>query len=268
MNPFQIHFSLQALEKIEPFGANSGSHLSWFGLTDGVLWIEIGDRSIYTYSKQAQQYFDSKTAYNEYYISRFLEDFFAIFPMVAQSIPYELYKEIENFKRDTEDWLTHHESLPEQEFCRFYDEEYLPLTQWYWNRGFDSGHLVAGPWIGCFRHQDKVKILWEGDWIEQAGISVWEYPNATVELNYRDFVEGVELFFCQFFEAMTQQVTQAIEKEWLEISLDKAYLQQEHLQRKEMFGKQVAQLKTEQPTQDWCKIVEFYQKLQREKESS
>ena len=41
MSGFKINFKLQTPEKIKPFGKKPNYSLRWFGLTDGLLWIEV-----------------------------------------------------------------------------------------------------------------------------------------------------------------------------------------------------------------------------------
>lgn len=50
MNKLKINFRLQELDKIMPFGTAPDLTFHWFGLTDGYLWIDVGNRTIYEYS--------------------------------------------------------------------------------------------------------------------------------------------------------------------------------------------------------------------------
>ncbi len=54
MSGFKINFKLQAPEKIKPFGKKPNYSLRWFGLTDGLLWIEVGAQTLYEYGEHAQ----------------------------------------------------------------------------------------------------------------------------------------------------------------------------------------------------------------------
>ena len=95
-----INFKLKEIHKIEPFGQEPELSLSWFGLTDGDLWLNFGDETIYEYSKEALKYFgDKPTPYNDYYIARFIEDFTEIFSQISESIPLELYNLTSNLKK-------------------------------------------------------------------------------------------------------------------------------------------------------------------------
>ena len=40
---------------------------------------------------------------------------------------------------------------------------FCELNEWRDARSFDSAHLVGGPRIGCFRLNDKIKIVWTSD---------------------------------------------------------------------------------------------------------
>ncbi len=53
MNGLKINFRLQELEKVMPFGKEPHLSLHWFGLTDGLLWIDVGTQTIYEYSEAA-----------------------------------------------------------------------------------------------------------------------------------------------------------------------------------------------------------------------
>ena len=46
-NTLKINFQLQELDKVMPWGTN----MHWFGLTDGLLWINVGEQTIYEYNE-------------------------------------------------------------------------------------------------------------------------------------------------------------------------------------------------------------------------
>ncbi len=56
------------------WGEEPHRHIHWFGLTDGLLWIDVGGQTIYEYSDAALNYFGTDIRYNDYQIVRFLED--------------------------------------------------------------------------------------------------------------------------------------------------------------------------------------------------
>jgi hypothetical protein len=75
-----INFKLKELDKMAPWGQEPELSLHWFGLTDGDLWLIFGNQTIYEYSKEAMDFWGSKpTPYNDYQLSRFIEDFTRLF---------------------------------------------------------------------------------------------------------------------------------------------------------------------------------------------
>lgn len=241
MNKFKINFELKAnLEEIAPFGEKGSYSLSWFGLTDGLLWITAGDKTVYEYSDATLKEWGGDVRYNDYYLSRFLEDFSDIFGKISQPISRELYAGVEDFEELSQNRL---EDIPDDdpEFDRLYDE-YLEERMWFSNRTFDSGHLKGGPLIGCFRCEDKLKLYWNGDAPLENGESIWTAPRGSFEMPYSGFVTEVKRFFAEFYEKMDKQVKRALKKDWGEIRVDKEYLVRENAERKIGFDQKLSLL--------------------------
>lgn len=259
---FKINFRLQDLDKICPWGSEENPRLHWFGLTDGQLWINARNQTIYEYSEAARQYFACpQLAYNDYQISRFLEDFSDTFRYIGESIPESLYDEIGEFEAKTDVWKESHIEDEDEAFELFYDNEYEPLTRWFYDRTFDSGHLVGGPQIGCFRFGDKIKLLWESSYQLDNGESIWTAPMGIVEMTYAEFVSSVMEFYESFFAAMDKQVENAVAKDWGNVSLDKERLVEENEERRSEFFDNVKFLNHPQGNTSWDRIIELYGRM-------
>lgn len=263
MSGFGINFKLREIGDIVPFGEDR-DYLSWFVLTDSDLWITVGDQTIYEYSDAACKFWNCDIRYNDYQLSRFLEDFSEIFGAVSESIPKEYYDIISEFPTLFDKWKEFHIDEDDDIFDEFYDEEYYPLTEWFFDRAFDSGHLVGGPYIGCFRCGDMLKIWWFSDYTLESGESIWTAPGGVFELPYSDFVSEVRRFFGEFFKKMDEQVQKALEKNWGRVKLDKERLVEEHGQRREGFYQKIALLDNDRKTTDWNKISALYEKMRKE----
>lgn len=264
MNNFKINFNLQELDKVMPFGEEANYSISWFGLTDGLLWIEVGTHTIYEYNQVAQDYFGNGPQYNDYYISRFLEDFSETFRYVGESIPEILYQNLETFDNKMSEWQELNEDKDDDLYDEFYFNEYCALGDWYWNRSFDSMHLIGGPYISCCRCGDKLKIIWESSYELDDGNSIWTSPKGCVEVTYEEFINAVGEFFKAFFVEMDKQVNNAIEKDWKSIILDKERLALENKKRKEGFLQQVSLLRNTREKSGWDEITELYLKMDTE----
>lgn len=267
---FKINFQLQDIDKIIPFGAKQ-DYLSWFGLTDSLLWIEVGDQTIYEYTKEAQNYFGRSTPpYDDYQLSRFLEDFFETFQSVCESIPESFYRALDHagkYQEMAEKWLDVRvgaDDVTDEEYWDFVESEYDGLMRWYLNRTLDSGHLVGGPLIGCFRCGDLLRIQWDGDYRLESGNSIWTAPKGSYEMPYELFVSEVRRFLDSFFKAMDMQVERATAKAWGDVKLDKALLWEEHERRRREFYLQLSYLETAPENEDWERIKGLVVKMKQE----
>ncbi|MFD2907114.1 DUF5984 family protein [Flavobacterium ardleyense] len=263
-----INFKLRELDKIVPWGEGKELSLHWFALTDGDLWLTFGCNTIYEYSQEALLEFEGKESqYNDYYIVRFLEDFSHLFEKISESIPERFYNRTENiklFKDNAQKWLDIYET-DEDEYSDFYFDEYDKLISWTTERSFDSGHLIGGPYLYFFRHNGKIRIVWETECILENGVSVWTANDGSLEMNYTDFVSEVKSFGEAFFIAMDKQIDLAIEKNWTEVKLDKIRLLEEHKERKLEFEKKLSFLdQNMEDGQNWEATEDLYKRMQRE----
>ena len=262
--PFKINFALRDINDIVPFGENR-DHLSWFALTDSDLWITAGEHTIYEYSDAARKFWDCDVRYNDYQLSRFLEDFSRIFGSIAESVPEEFYDIVEEFPSLADKWQELHMDDDDDAFDKWYfEDEYIPLTEWFSCREFDSGHLIGGPNIGFFRFGGKIKIWWYSDHKLKNGESIWTSPRGILELPYVDFVSEVERFFNEFFEKMDMQVERSLKKDWGKVALDKKRLAEENKERREGFKQKISLLKKAPKITDWEKKISLYKKMCKE----
>lgn len=267
MSGFKINFKLQAPEKIKPFGKKPNYSLRWFGLTDGLLWIEVGAQTLYEYGEHAQKRFRLKQKYNDYYLARFAEDFSATFEHVSESVPQELYDSVELFDADVRRWSDRYaeqaddadntDALSYDGFCE--------LNEWRYARSFDSAHLVGGPRIGCFRLNDKIKIVWTSDAPLKRGISLWSSPVGCYEIEYAAFVAAADEFYAAFTAAMDRQIEIAVAVKPKKVKLDGAQIAREHATRRAEFSNALAYLRDGgKPATDWGKVNALYAALKHD----
>ncbi|MCL9806894.1 DUF5984 family protein [Flavobacterium amniphilum] len=263
-----IHFQLKKFDEITPVGQEPNLLLSWFWMTEGDLWLTFGEQTIYEYTKEAIQYFgDKATPYNDYYIVRFLVDFTALFEKISQSLPDYLYRLTENialFKEDVQQWYDLHDT-EENGISDFHFDQYDKLTTWRLERTFDSAHLVGGPHLSFFRHNEKIRIVWDIEHTLENGISLWTAKDGSIEMNYADFANGVKAFGEQFFKSMDKQIELALAKNWGDIQVDKILLAEEHEDRKSEFEQSLSFLSYETTSEtDWPAIEELHKRMKND----
>lgn len=262
---FRINYLLKKPSEITPWG-EAHPTLHWFGLTDGLLWIEIGDSVIYEYAKAHADEKGNLIKYNDYQLSRFLEDFSDILSHVYESIPRTLYDTVESFEKDTEAWKDLYSDKDDEAFDEFYFGEYETLTSWFYDRCLDSGHLIEGPHIGCFRCGDNIKILW-GSVIPGSDklSSIWKYPSGCVEISYSEFVAEVQRFFSSFHKDMDKQVEDVVSNGISGVEVDTDGLIRENRSRKDVFSQKVDSLRNvDGCVTDWKAIMALFDKMRAE----
>lgn len=266
MGRFKINFELKELEQVALWGKKPNQSIHWFGLTDGLLWIDVGEQTIYEYTKEAQSYFEEPNLkYVDYQISRFLEDFSFLFQYIGESIPKELYDNVEDFDNKIERWWDVHEKNPDELFDYFVDTDYVGLIEWLnFKHTMDSGHLTGCQYMSFFRCKDKIKIIWVSNYEMESGNSIWTSPNGMIEISYSEFVEEVQAFFQRFYIAMDKQVEDAVNKNWECVSLDKERLIIENKERKEGFNQAISFLTKPQTHTDWDNVMCLYEKMNSE----
>ena len=229
------------------------------------MWINVDDSVIYEYSEVHADYDGSPVKYNDYQLSRFLEDFSAIFPYVAESMPEHLYDSVDTLERDLNRWESMYLEKSDKEFSRFEDELFKPLTDLFYNRSVNSSHLICGPLISCFRCGDKLKLIWDSDHLDNSNTSIWKYPRGKIEIEYSDFVAEVSRFFDAFFRDMDNQVSNVKKDGIPGVYIDTDALVRENKQRKDYFGHQVDMLTSESLIYtDWDKVKVSFHKMKSE----
>ena len=270
-----IHFTLDNIDDIHPWGSNWGSDadlsLHWFGLTSGTLYLTFGKSRIYEYTDAAVADFgEGYSKYVDYQISRFVEDFSELFRAISESIPkrfYGLTETLPAFLSDADKWLDIHCSDEDgDEDEDFYDNHYDPLTSWVHNRALVAQHLTAGPNVYFFRCGQKLRIVWEVRGKTETGADMWTARDGHTEINYSDFVEAVKDFGNRFFKSMENQVRQAVAKDWGKVKLDKQQLSEEQQERRKQFFGSIAHLEAAANEgaageTNWQKTSDAYQKM-------
>lgn len=263
---FKINHILKKPENILPSGVEHKT-LNWFELTDGQLWIEAGDGVIYEYAEPLSFYneFNELTRYNDYQLSRFLEDFFDTFPYVVESLPDFLYNDIETLEERMDKLLSLYEDKSDEEYDEFCSDVYDVLWDPVFMRSIDSAHLTGGPNIRCFRHEDKLKLLWISECNEYDGARIWKYQKGASEMDYSVFVSEVMRFYNAFSEDMDRQVENVKNNgiPGVEVDIEKLCIENE--QRKAGFQQKIDSLNSvPQNITDWKRIKTAYDRMTEE----
>ncbi|WDF76473.1 DUF5984 family protein [Mucilaginibacter sp. KACC 22773] len=267
-----INFKIKPPEETSGAIGENDRFTSWFFLTDGDLWLTFGDQTIYEYTSEAMEYFEDKsTPYSDYQVSRFVEDFSDIFKNIRETVPenfYELAENVTQFYKDLKHWKSLNEDGDEAHYDAFMDNVDI-LYSWVRERALLGIHLLGGPTLYFFRHDDKVKIVWETDFVLENGAKLWTAKNGSCEMEYDDFRKRIIEFARNYFLAMDNQIKLAIARDWGDIILDKKRLVEEQEERKFDFYSEFSKLwhEPEEKT-NWEEIEEIYKLMRDELDGS
>ena len=142
---------------------------------------------------------------------------------------------------------------------------FCELNEWRDARSFDSAHLVGGPRIGCFRLNDKIKIVWTSDAPLKRDISLWSSPVGCYEIEYAAFVAAADEFYAAFTAAMDRQIEIAVAVKPKKVKLDGAQIARENATRRAEFSNALAYLRDGgKPATDWGKVNALYAALKHD----
>jgi hypothetical protein len=241
-----FHFRLTSVDEIEPWTRPSEDNkqfLSWFSLTLGEYWLEVGEVELLRYSPEvieswARNYPASRaTPHVDYQVCRLWEDVLDILPSVLDPLPddfahyllpggmWSTWAEWQEWDAKAQQWM---DASDDADAWKLYHQ----AIGWRGNRQLDLGYLRAGPGIWLWRGGDTIHIQWDNTNILLDGLVAWDAVAGRVSLPVAEFLSEVWSFSARFLAAMDKRV-QEIKAGWArpEVSIDAAQLAQEQQER-------------------------------------
>ncbi|MCF0050816.1 DUF5984 family protein [Dyadobacter sp. LJ53] len=255
-----INFRLPGTDEATYSGVNSTIN-GWFYLTDGELWLELEESTIYTYTRDSESVLSDllKHEFNDYYISRFVEDFSEIFQAISEPLPEFLHPAIETYKtlEAYKLWASTFLECDYQE-KKYIDTNYEILLTWIYRRSLPANHLIGGPTIWFFRIFDQIQIIWRADHKLPSGAPLWTHPFGEYKMDYDLFVKEIQDFSKRFFTEMNQLI--ATIKDYASKNFDVESVLKQNLERQVAFDDDVLRLLTSDlMTTDWETVRRCYE---------
>jgi hypothetical protein len=233
-----INFELVPVGKIVPWGPADNLSLSWFGLTDGVYWMNVGDAKLFEYSEDARQH--GAPRYCDYQVVRLLEDILDILPSILEPVPSKL---VEYISGDSgRSWRGTFSAWTDKNFDVMNHDEYWHLNDraysWIGKRYLDSLYLSPSASILLWSDEANVHIEWDNTEKSVDGKLAWTAIKGSYVMSREDFIREVESFHARLIEQMKARVEE-IEAGALapEIHIDVSGLVAEHQERTDAFKK-------------------------------
>lgn len=249
-----------------PWGEEPELKLHWFGLTDGIYYMNLGEDQLFRSSKEMLLHWkktypdlDINCEYVDYQVVRLYEDLLDVLADVMQAIPVELQKYIESQKSQGS-W----ENKLRDIFDSMEDEEtgdlYYLATEW-WNscRRLSTSHLNNGPNIWLWRIKNTIHIRWDNESMKVDGIRPWTAVSGDFALPIEQFEEEVKGFHNRLMTEMANRIEELKTNNPIShISIDLPSLEKEHESRKLSLERA---LNRAPQVNNWDEVLEAINKL-------
>ncbi|MBC8138191.1 MAG: hypothetical protein H8F28_20110 [Fibrella sp.] len=232
----KFHFRLMPAEEIPPWGTEQGQPtLSWFGLTRGYFWIEVGGQELFRYTDAVLDHWQrlyprslrASLPYEEYQVARYWEDLLDMLPAILDPLPDDFAKRLVDASR----WRSWEEGA--LRWAKECGDESLDIystgLEWWSQRRWQAWHLAHPPRLWLWRVKDMIHIRWDNRDITVDGMLVWEAQQGEYTLSVAEFLAAVESFHARFLSKMELRVN-AVRTAWsrpkVKIDFDALILEQ------------------------------------------
>ena len=235
-----FEFKLKPLGEVLPWGEEPNLNLHWFGLTDGIYYMNVGEDQLFRSSKEILLHWkkewpdlDTNCEYVDYQVVRLYEDLLDILADVMQAIPAELQQYIDS-QKSQELWGNELRDI----FTSTEDEEtedlYYLATEWWSScRSLSTSHLSNGPNIWLWRTKNTIHIRWDNEHKQIDGIQPWTAVRGDFVLPIEKFEDEVRSFHNLLMAEMESRIAELKTKNPIpHINIDIPSLEKEQEERK------------------------------------
>ena len=234
-----FEFELRPLKDVVPWGEPPNQRLSWFGLTDGIYYMNVGDQQLFRSSDEIIKLWSveypqmaSASPYVDYQIVRLYEDLLEILPYALEPLPDVAIAFI-NTLENQRAWNRRLEEFFQLGEFDGQVDLYYDASRWLGCRTLSTLHLSMGPRIWMWREGDQIKVCWDNEGLVSDGVPHWTANNGEVRLSINDFMSEVQSFHDRLMAGMADRVQQILQENPFpaSVDIDLRGLQSEHVQR-------------------------------------
>jgi hypothetical protein len=232
-----FNFKLVPVREITPWGTPPKLSLSWFGLTDGYYFMQVGTDTLFEYTdeivRHRNEHYPGSTANNyvDYQVVRLWEDVLQMLPAVLTPLPDRLQARLFYEWKDIADrWL---DAMEEHHHANDADVDlYYDAICWIRERQLPTNYLAQGPRIWMWSTDTRVHICWDNTAAQIDGVLRWSAQSGCHSMPREEFVAEIKRFNAELIGQMEVRVKE-ITTDWdrPDIRIDIAGLQREHIQR-------------------------------------
>ena len=256
-----FEFNLVPLVDLLPWGEEPNLSLTWYGLTDGHYYMNVGDAQLFRYSDPILQLWSDEReeyqhSYFEYQVARLYEDILYALPDIIQPIPDRVFQHIETVDKQIH-WFAGLSSIYQTLEDDESNELYYESTEWIDVRSPDG--LGGGPHFWILRHKDTVYIRWFNRDTTFGETEVWAASVGEHRMTVDEFISEIRHFHVTLMQRMQKRVNTIVEDNpFPHVTIDIPGLVAEHEER----SKSVDSAISRNPTiADWSSVIDAGSKL-------
>jgi Family of unknown function (DUF5984) len=240
-----FEFELDPIENVQPWGESPNERIHWFGLTQGIYRLKVGNEYLLNYTDEFTDYISKnhpqiyyKGTYVDYYVVRIWEDLIDLLPTILEPVPKDLqhffksdYKVQKTWFEKVNEWEEKAESQKTQtndEISNICDA----AIYWIQNRQLECWYLSPPAKIWFWADENDVIISWDNADTIVEGFQVWSAKRGNFRINRDEFIAELKQFDKKLFAEMEKRVD-IICKTWNnnKVSINFEQLKGEQIQR-------------------------------------
>lgn len=203
MSPFR--FELAPIESIAPWGAPSNPNLSWFALTWGDFWIELGRDELFRYTPAALAMWGLTKPYVDYQIAEFVRDLRSCVGPALAPLPDELARAAADVHALADLQSSTKRAADAIGKGATFGPHYS-AWRWLGERSPFTGYLVAGPRFYFIRRGDEIELGYDNRDRLIDGVPAWTAQTGTFRLSMDALVSAVNGFSTALLDAMALRI--------------------------------------------------------------
>jgi hypothetical protein len=204
-----INFNLAPIKEIEPWGKGEQPGLSWFGLTQGEYWIELGESTLFEYDEKA---WPDGMRHCEYPVARLHEDLMDMLPSILEPVPAALVPYLFGDGAAAcwdawTNWCDRHAAALGKGHALEIENALLALTA---GRQHIAHYLTPSTRFVAWSDAENVYFAWDNRHALIHGHPAWTAQYGEFQMPRREFIEEMQSFHARLMEQMAERVEQVL----------------------------------------------------------
>jgi hypothetical protein len=187
-----IEFTLTPADQIEPWGMPGNLSLSWFGLSDGSYWMDLGVAQLLEYA-QAPGW----PRYVEYQVGRLHEDLLDVLPDALDQVPEEVAVLLARSSAPLVLRALEARATKDAKENEFADAAYL-----FSRRFLDTAYLTPSTEICLWSTGDTVYVEWDNRDKVVEGRVAWTATRGRHAIDRAAFLDELGKFHSRFTKSV------------------------------------------------------------------